>query len=143
MASFYTIATNEKEGTFFEHFLKEHISEFECELLDIIARLKSMGTKHGAAYSFFKVDEGLEIDDRVCAIYDKPNVNLRLYCIRLSKQIVILGNGGYKAKNTRAWQDNIRLSREVHEMMRYSAIIREKIKTNKLFISTNKLTLEV
>jgi hypothetical protein len=83
------------------------------------------------------MDEGLQTDDLVCALFDLPDKNLRLYCIRLYKHIVIVGNGG--PKNVRAWQDDVKLSREVHEMMHYSKIIRTKLNNGELFFSEDGL----
>lgn len=99
-----------------------------------------MGCVVGALEAYFKLDEGLDWNDRVCALYDTPDKHLRLYCIRLSEQIVIVGNGA--PKTVRAWQDDPRLSREVREMMCYSRIIRTRLENGYLRISANGLRIE-
>ncbi|MBK6979124.1 MAG: hypothetical protein IPH28_20170 [Cytophagaceae bacterium] len=50
--------------------------------------------------------------DGVCALYDDPDRNLRLYCIRYGKQIVVLGGGGHKPKTIRALQEDEKLKQE-------------------------------
>lgn len=139
-ASVYSIVTSESQHAFLDRFIMEYQKEFFQDLLSIVARLRSIGHVTGAVSTYFKLDEGLEWNDQVCALYDIPDRHLRLYCIRLSEQIVIVGNGG--PKNVRAWQDDPRLAREVTEMMHYSGIIRTRLKDNTLRISLNRLKLE-
>jgi hypothetical protein len=139
-ASIYSILTEARTGTFLDHFIEEHRKDFMQDLISIMGRLRSMGNTVGAIDSFFKLDEGLEWNDLVCAVYDIPDKHLRLYCIRLNEQIIIAGNGG--PKNVRAWQDDPRLKREVHEMMHYSKIIRVKLNDGTLKIAANGLRLE-
>ena len=139
-ASIYSIITETGKVTFFDHFIAEHKSGFMQDLMNILGRLKSIGNTVGAIETFFKLDEGLEWDDLVCALYDTPDKHLRLYCIRLDDHIIILGNGG--PKNVRAWQDDPKLTREVTEMMYYSGIIRDKLKGGSLRISSDRLKFE-
>jgi hypothetical protein len=139
-ASIYSIVTEDSKVPFLDHFIKEHQVGFTQDLLSIISRLKSMGNAVGALEIYFKLDEGLEWDDLVCAFYDIPDKHLRLYCIRLNEKIVVVGNGG--TKNVRAWQDDPKLSREVREMMHYSKIIRKKLEDGTLRISEDGLKFE-
>lgn len=139
-ASIYSIVTEDSKVPFIDRFIEEHKEEFTQDLLSIMSRLKSMGNAVGALDIYFKLDEGLEWNDLVCAVYDIPDKHLRLYCIRLNEKIVVIGNGG--PKNVRAWQDDPKLSREVHEMMQYSRIIRKKLEDGTLRISENGLRFE-
>jgi hypothetical protein len=123
-----------------EQFFEKYRDKYPTDLMNIVRRLKSLGNTTGCTENFFKLDEGLEPDDLVCALYDIPDINLRLYCIRLSEQITILGDGG--PKTTRTWQEDKNLEREVNEMMNVSKIIRTKIKNGDLRISTDGLRLE-
>lgn len=61
----------------------------------MVQRLKIIGTKTGAREQFFKLHEG-NPGDGVCALFDLPDKNLRLYCIRYNTQIIILGGGWNK-----------------------------------------------
>ncbi len=140
MASIYSILTDAKKGTFFDHFIGEHAEKHTPELMNIAGRLRRIGKEDSALACFFKLDEGLDWDDLVCALYDVPDKHLRLYCIRLHETIIIVGNGGHK--NVRAWQDDSKLAREVHEMMHYSKIIRTKLNNGSLRISPDGLKLE-
>ncbi|WP_078666938.1 hypothetical protein [Chitinophaga eiseniae] len=144
MASLYTVMFEVPGGatTKLDQFIGKYRDAYPEQLMDIVRRLKSLGTKTGCIENFFKLDEGLDPDDLVCALYDVPETNLRLYCIRLSDQIAILGDGGPKPKTIRAWQEDKDLEREVHEMMRVSKIIRTKIDNGDLRISDNGLRLE-
>lgn len=139
-ASIYSILTETRKGTFLDHFIEEHRKDFMQDMISILGRLRSMGNTVGAIDPFFKLDEGLEWNDLVCAVYDIPDKHLRLYCIRLNESIVIAGNGG--PKNVRAWQHDPRLKRAVYEMMHYSKIIRTRLNEGTLRIAANGLKLE-
>jgi hypothetical protein len=143
IASLYTVMVDGPNGTIttkLEQFYEKYRDKYPTDLMNIVRRLKSLGNTTGCTENFFKLDEGLEPDDLVCALYDIPDINLRLYCIRLSEQITILGDGG--PKTTRTWQEDKNLEREVNEMMNVSKIIRTKIKNGDLRISADGLRLE-
>lgn len=145
MASLYTVMLEMPGGAIsskLDQFVTKYRNTHPTQLMDIVRRLKSLGHKTGCTENFFKLDEGLDPDDLVCALYDVPGTNLRLYCIRLSDQITILGGGGPKLKTIRAWQEDKNLEKEVHEMMRVSKIIRTKINNGDLRISEDGLRLE-
>lgn len=139
-ASIYSIVTENSELPFLDHFIQEHLEIFSQDLISIVSRLKSIGNTVGALDIYFKLDEGLKWNDLVCALFDIPDKNLRLYCIRLNEKIVVVGNGG--PKNVRTWQEDPKLHKEVHEMMHYSSIIRKKIADGSLRISSNGLRFE-
>lgn len=139
-ASVYSIISEESQYAFLDRFIMEYQKEFFQDLLSIVGRLKTIGNVTGAVSTYFKLDEGLEWNDLVCALYDIPDRHLRLYCIRLNEQMLIVGGGG--PKSVRAWQHDPKLTREVHEMMHYSKIIRARLKDDTLRISLNRLKLE-
>jgi hypothetical protein len=139
-ASIYSILTEDCKGSFLDRFIDEHKGDFTEDLMNIIGRLNSIGRTVGALETYFKLDEGLEWNDLVCALYDIPDKHLRLYCIRLNENIIVVGNGG--PKNVRAWQADPKLSRKVNEMMHYSKIIRAKLENGSLVISEDGLRLE-
>ena len=143
IASLYTVMVDGPNGTIttkLDQFYEKYRGKYPTDLMNIVRRLKSLGNTTGCTENFFKLDEGLDPDDLVCALYDRPDINLRLYCIRLSEQITILGDGG--PKTTRTWQEDKNLEREVNEMMNVSKIIRTKMKSGDLRISTDGLRLE-
>jgi len=143
MASLYTVMVDAPSGaitTKLDQFIEKYRDTYPKELMDIVRRLKSLGNATGCTENFFKLDEGLDHNDLVCALYDVPEINLRLYCTRLSDQITILGDGG--PKTTRTWQEDKNLEREVHAMMNVSKIVRAKIRNGDLRISADGLRLE-
>jgi hypothetical protein len=108
-ASVYSVVMNDEQKTLFDDFISENKSLFISEIKDIAVRLRTIGQSTGARENFFKHKEGSP-GDGVCALYDIPKSNLRLYCIRYGSQIIILGSGGPKAKNLRALQEDQKLT---------------------------------
>lgn len=123
-----------------EQFIERYKTDFMPELLDISRRLKSLGNVTGCLPTFFKEDEGLDPDDLVCALFDIPDRHLRLYCIRLTENIVIIGDGG--PKTTRTWQEDPHLTKTVSDMMGISAIVRAKLQNQEIYISPSGLLLQ-
>ena len=109
----------------FEKFVIENITSHKDETKNILERLITIGHKTGARTSYFKLNEGRP-GDGVAALYDKPNSNLRLYCIRYGSLIVVLGGGGLKQKNIRALQENPKLKEENAILMQVSLDIKNK-----------------
>ncbi|PQV60901.1 hypothetical protein CLV53_105167 [Sediminibacterium magnilacihabitans] len=143
MASLYTVMFELAEGeitTKLDQFFQKYRDRYPEELMDIVRRLNSLGKETGCTENFFKLDEGLNPDDMVCALYDVPEINLRLYCIRLDDQLTILGDGGPKA--TRTWQEDANLKKEVHAMMDVSMVLRTKLKNGTIKRSANGLRLD-
>ena len=102
-ASVYSVIIDQCQDTLFEVFLKENAELHMNELTNILLRIKTMGQKVGIIDDFLKIHEG-RYGDGVCALYDVPNSKLRVYCIRYGSQIIIIGGGGIKTKQTRAFQ---------------------------------------
>lgn len=141
-ASVYSIYYSDKDAVLFEKFVKDNMRHSPEEVMDIVRRLRSIGTITGAEESYFKLDEGLIWDDAVCALYDIPEKHLRLYCILVSEKILIIGSGGFKSKDIRKWQEDPQLTSAVHEMMHFSAIIKAKFEHGSLYISDDDLKFE-
>lgn len=80
MASLYTVMFELAEGeitTKLDQFFQKYRDRYPEELMDIVRRLNSLGKETGCTENFFKLDEGLNPDDMVCALYDVPEINLR------------------------------------------------------------------
>ncbi len=140
-ASIYSVFVEEYQKTSFDLFLEENKNLFKNELNDIVGRLKAIGHKIGAQDYFFKLKEGVP-GDGVCALYDKPNSNLRLYCIRYGSALIVLGGGGEKAKSIRALQDNPKLKAENYFLRELSKAIKEKMRDKELAFSTDFMEFE-
>lgn len=63
---------------------------------------------------------------------------LRLYCLRISDQILILGNGGIKA--TRTYQENELLSGYVMDLQKFDQVLLHAQKSGKITIEKNMIT---
>lgn len=128
-ASFYTVYLENEKTTLFEKFLAENVAAHREEIIFITGRLRAMAGKLGAREQYFKHKEGSP-GDLVCALYDEPERNLRLYCIRFGKNCVLLGGGGYKEVD--AWQDDPKLSLEAQWMKKVSSDIYKKIQEGEI-----------
>ena len=71
------------------------------------------------------MDEGIP-GDGVCALFDLPNSNLRLYCIRYGNSIIILGGGGQKPKTISAFQENEKLAKQFEVISSCVVVAMEK-----------------
>lgn len=138
-ASFYTILCD-KTDSLFGKFVRDNEKKFQGELLDILGRIKNMGTINGATDNFFKLDESEDRhDEKVVALYDKPNSRLRLYCVKLSDQLVVLCGGGHKPKGIIRWQAKADLAKEARLAMDISKLIEMNMEISKLSISSDGL----
>ena len=89
----------------------------------------------GALERFFR-NEG-RMKDNLCAL-SIDSRRLRLYCLRLSDQILIVGNGG--AKNTRTYEEDDELSGYVMDLQKFDALLAQELKTGKIKIERNVIT---
>ena len=87
-----------------------------------------------------KDDEGA-VGDGIIALFDDPDRNLRLYAIKFGRGILILGNGGEKSKNIRAWQEYPQLTKAVSELQRISKTINDKIREREITFSSDGMSL--
>lgn len=140
-AKVYSLIPIGDEDTLFEQFVDEYKVEFRNEVKDIIKTIYQIGHTTGARSSFFKEHEGKH-GDFVCALFDVPEKNLRLYCIRFGMVAVILGGGGEKAKGVRAWQDDEKLSKEANRMIEYAKDIMQRLDNGDLYWSKDRTALE-
>ena len=62
---------------------------------------------------------------------------LRLYCLRISDKILILGNGG--VKTTRTYQENEKLSGYVMDLQTFDKVILKAQKTGRVTIEKNMI----
>jgi len=137
-SSVYSIVENDEDETYLDKFVKEHHNSFKDEIIDILKRLRAIGRVTGARLQFFKEFEG-HPGDGVCALYDEPESNLRLYCIRYGTLIVIVGNGGPKPKNISALQENDKLKEENYFLRWLSTEITSRIKEREIKYINNHL----
>ena len=89
----------------------------------------------GAFERFFR-PEG-KIEDHVAAL-SIDSRKLRLYCLRISDQILIVGNG--EVKDSRTYQANEELSGYVVDLQVFDKILTEARKDGSITIEKNVIT---
>ena len=134
-ATLYSISFEKDGTTEFEKFVAEFEmnAEYNSDYQRIIAALQVILDK-GALERFFR-PEG-KMNDNIHAVPIEGG-KLRLYCLRISEQIVILGNGG--VKNTKSYQEDPRVYGYVLDLQRFEKILKENI--DKGYISVDEKEL--
>ena len=103
-------------------------------------QIKTIGNKAGARENFFKINEGA-FGDGICALYDIPKSKLRLYCICYGSQIIVLGGGGVKKRNIKAFQEDDKLKYENYLLRNVAKVINHNFR-EEIFISEDGLNFE-
>lgn len=88
------------------------------------------------AFERFFRPEG-KLNDRVAAL-SIDSRKLRLYCLRISDQILIVGNGGIK--DTRTYQQSEELSGYVMDLQQFDNLLKEAQKEGSITIEKNVIT---
>ena len=141
MATVYSVLPDDTDHTLFDTFVEQHYENYKDEIQDIISSLEVIGDKTGARSKFFKLDEG-KPGDGICAMFDEPDRNLRLYCIRWGNAAILIGGGGFKPKNIRAWQEDPILSKEVDKLMKIASNIQLRIKEKEITFTRDGCQLQ-
>ena len=135
-ASLYSISFEMDGTTEFEKFVSEFEMNATCnrDYQRIIAALQAI--RHiGALERFFRPEGGM--NDSVQALPIESG-KLRLYCLRLSDQIVILGNGG--VKNTRTYEEDPTLYGYVLDLQKFETILNESVAKGYVRIEEKELS---
>lgn len=134
--SLYSISFEMDGTTEFEKFVEEFEmnATYNRDYQRIIAALQAI-LRLGALERFFR-PEG-KMTDSVAAIPIKGG-KLRLYCLRISEQIVILGNGGIK--NVQNYEEDPRLFGYVMDLQRFEKILNENLEKGYVRIEEKELT---
>lgn len=134
--SLYSICFDGKDISEYEAFLlkfKEDAKLNEDYKKIILALEKIVAV--GAFERFFR-PEG-KMNDHVAAL-SIDSRKLRLYCLRISDQILIVGNGG--VKTTRTYQENDELSGYVMDLQEFDKLLTEAQKDGSITIEKNVIT---
>ena len=134
--SLYSISFEMDGTTEFEKFVEEFEmnATYNRDYQRIIAALQAI-LRIGALERFFRPEGG--INDSVQALPIESG-KLRLYCLRLSDQIVILGNGG--VKNTRTYEEDPKLYGYVLDLQKFEKILNESIAKGYVSIEEKELS---
>jgi hypothetical protein len=131
--NYYTLqiegATESETDKFFNRF--EHETELEEDLNNLVAWLEEIGERRGAKSHLFRFEESAgALPPPQKFLAELPVNDLRLYCVRISDEIVILANGGVKTSQT--VQDSLDLlpmfrfanqvAKRITEMIKYKEL---------------------
>lgn len=105
--AYYTVHFDEEEHNEFEKFILNHQNKLEIhnEYNDMLSLIERIGDETGALKRYFsrheRKSEALppewdELTPYERRLHVKWNHNLRLYCMRISDEMVFLFNGGVK-----------------------------------------------
>jgi len=134
--SLYSICFNDNELSEYEKFLVNFRdnARLNKDFQTIILALEKI-IERGALERFFR-NEG-KMNDNLCAL-SIDSRKLRLYCLRISDQILILGNGG--EKKTRTYEEDSLLSGYVMDLQKFDELLKQAQKTGTICIENNLIT---
>ena len=117
----YTIQFSEEAETEYERFYAKFIEDAQLnkDLLRIVQILDKIADE-GALERLFRPDGKMR--DSVVAL-PVLRSKLRLYCLRLSDRILVLGNGG--VKNSRTYEEDDSLRGYVLTLQKFEELLKE------------------
>lgn len=133
--SLYTITFENSEVSEFEKFMEtfKDNATLQRDYQLILLALDKI-TSYGALERNFR-PEGKMNDDVVALPLEKSR--LRLYCLRLTDKILILGNGG--EKNTKTYEESEELKGYVMDLQKFDALLKTYIHNGEIEIKETKL----
>ena len=131
----YTIQFLSESDSEFERFYTrfKDDAEYNPDLMRIVALINKIADM-GALERYFRPEGKLK--DGVCAL-PVLHSKLRLYCLRLSDKILVLGNGGIK--KTRTYNEDDTLRGYVLTLQNFEKLIREGEKDGTISITANTI----
>ena len=131
----YTIQFLSESDSEFERFYArfKDDAEYIPDLMKIVALINKIADM-GALERYFRPEGKLK--DSVCALPVLQS-KLRLYCLRLSDKILVLGNGG--VKKTRTYNEDDMLKGYVLTLQNFEKLIREGEKDGTISITANTI----
>ena len=135
-ASLYTIIFENNDMSEFSKFMTrfKDNGKLQRDYQLILYALQKI-LENGVFERYFR-REG-RMSDRVCAL-PIDSGKLRLYCLRISDKILILGNGGIKA--TRTYNENSELNGYVLDLQKFDALLKEAEKEGSIKIEETNIT---
>ncbi len=137
---FYTLHVEDEKNHETDNFLLKHESIDKCkeDLAIITQYITKIGNETGALERYFR-PEGSALALPICVC------RLRLYCIRCSDSVMILGNGGIKSaqkvKDCPELYPHFKLMNKVAKMYKRRVIDRKIILKNKSISGNLKFKL--
>lgn len=134
----YTLQFLRDSESEFEKFVSKFIGDTEYrEDYARIAAFINRIARNGALERYFR-REG-KINDSIVAL-PVTSSKLRLYCLRLSDKILILGNGG--VKKTRTYEEDTALKGHVMTLQKFETLLREGIENGSVVMTETTIDID-
>ena len=137
IAGLFTICFEGDDATEFQKFIekfKEDATRKE-DLSVILTAINRMLTASGFLERYFR-PEGKMGDHVVALPIDRTR--MRLYCLRMSDSVLIVGNGGMK--NTKTYEEDESLNGYVITLQKLDKLLGQAIKSGKVTIEETSIT---
>ena len=136
-AGLFTICFEGNDKTEFEKFVMKFKDDAERkqDLQVILTAIHKILSASGFLERYF-LPEG-KMNDHVVALPIERG-KLRLYCLRMSDSVLIVGNGGIKT--TRTYDEDADLSGYVITLQKLDALLKEAIRNGKVSIEETNIT---
>jgi len=128
LLALYSLQFAGERETELEKFLHSELLREEKGFNEIVQRLSDMADSFGFREQFFEMKEGLRTDSVVAL----KNGRIRLYCLRWSSILVIVGSGGIKTAQT--YQKDIALRNIVPELQELDKLISRRQRSGEIEI---------
>ncbi|MCQ2202329.1 MAG: hypothetical protein MJZ27_09610 [Bacteroidales bacterium] len=133
--SLYSPRFEGEEYTEFEKFLMEFKDSHTHDIQVLVRRL-SIIKQNGAEDRYFRYEGTM--NDRVMGLPSHIDTSeLRLYCLNISRKVLILGSGGIKT--TKTYEQDIRLHRCVQTLQKIDIEIKHKERRQIVTITGTRL----
>lgn len=131
VVTMYTIQFTGEELSEYEKFVQRFKDSAELKRdYQIIIYALSKIANNGALERYFR-PEG-KMNDNVCAL-PVDSGKLRLYCLRITDKILIIGNGGLKTART--YEESEELLGYVIDLQKFDSLIKSEVASGSLTIS--------
>ncbi|MBQ4433713.1 MAG: hypothetical protein II894_06125 [Bacteroidales bacterium] len=131
VVTMYTIQFTGEELSEYEKFVQRFKDSAELKRdYQIIIYALSKIANNGALERYFR-PEG-KMNDNVCAL-PVDSGKLRLYCLRITDKILIIGNGGLKT--TQTYEESEELLGYVIDLQKFDSLIKSEVANGSLTIS--------
>lgn len=131
----YTIQFLNDEESEFEKFISKFRQDAELNPdFQAIMRFVEQILSNGALERYFR-REG-KMNDSVVALPVLKS-KLRLYCLRLTDKILVLGNGG--VKNTRTYEENDTLQGYVMDLQKFEKLLKQEVRLGNVEITEKEI----
>lgn len=136
VAGLFTITFFGEGDSEFEKFIKKFKEDADKkeDLFVILNAINRMLNASGFLERYFR-PEGKYGDDVMALPVEKTNI--RLYCLRLSDSVLIVGNGGIKKSKT--YQEDDNLNGYVITLQQLDKLLKKEIKNGKVKIEEAKI----